>query len=65
VQLRSPEEIAAAAELAYLLQWATYDCELRGVPRPGALEPWIIMERRRALDWVLDTDTWDLITLDT
>ncbi len=65
VALRPREEIVRAADLAYCLHWSVRDSEIKGAKIPGAVEPGVIRERRRALDWMLAPDAWDEIALDT
>ena len=63
--LRHVTEIAAAADLAYCLHWAVRDSRLNGRPVPGELEELEVMERRRALDWLLNKEDWYSVSLDT
>jgi hypothetical protein len=64
-KLRPPEEDVAATDLAYCLHWAIRDAQLRGTKIPGKVEPYVIVERRQALEWLLTDESWDDITLDT
>ncbi len=64
-QRRSTEELLAAADLAYCLHWAIADSSLRGGDVPGRVPAWVIVERRRALEWVLSDEDWDEVPLDT
>lgn len=64
-QQRSTDEILAAADLAYCLHWAVVDASLRGSAPPGRVPAWIVVERRRALEWVLSDEDWDEVPLDT
>ena len=63
-RLRSAEELWAACDLAYCLHAAITSRRLAG----GAVTPpnptWVI-ERRRALEWLLGGDAWDEVSLDT
>ncbi|WP_294120690.1 DUF4272 domain-containing protein [Sphingomonas sp.] len=63
--LRSLEEIAGAADLAYCLHWAVRDARLSGRAAPGDIEETEIMERRRALEWLISDEDWYAISLDT
>jgi hypothetical protein len=63
--LRKTEEIAQALDLAYCLHWALREAELRGKRIPGKVHPYVVIERRRALEWILSDEAWDEITLDT
>lgn len=62
---RATEELLAAADLAYCLHWAVTDAGLRGEQPPGRVPAWVIVERRRALEWTLSDEGWDEVPLDT
>jgi hypothetical protein len=64
-KLRPYEDIYAACDLAYCLQWGLRDAELRGAPQPGKLWDYAVRERRRALQWLISNEPWDEISLDT
>jgi len=65
VVLRPVSQIAAQNDLAYCLNWAIIDAAIRGGPVPGTLHPGSIVERRRAIQWVMSNDPWDDVSLDT
>ena len=62
---RSIDQIVSACDLAYCLHWAVADANLRSKPIPGHVDAHIIVERRRALEWMLSSDDWDDVSLDT
>jgi hypothetical protein len=62
---RETEEIAGECDLAYCLHWAVRQAEIAGKPTPGRLKSYVVIERRRALEWLLGNDAWDAISLDT
>jgi hypothetical protein len=64
-QLRSEIEVGIQCDLAYCLHWALREAELKGSQPPRGLTPYIVTERRRALEWAIGTDAWDMISLDT
>lgn len=64
-KLRPHEEIVAACDLAYCIHWAIRESQLRGVKTPGKVEPYVVVERRRALEWLLNDAGWEEVTLDT
>jgi hypothetical protein len=64
-QQRSIDDLLAAADLAYCLDWAATDASLRGEAQPGRVPAWVVVERRRALEWVLSDQDWDDVQLDT
>jgi hypothetical protein len=62
---RSAEEIVSAADLAYCLHWAIVDAALRGDQEPGRIPSWVVVERRRVLEWLTSSENWDDVSLDT
>jgi hypothetical protein len=64
-KIRPLSEIVAACDLAYCLHWAIRDAQLRNAKVPGKVEEYVVVERRRALDWLLTEESWEEITLDT
>jgi Domain of unknown function (DUF4272) len=65
VNLRPMAEIIEALDLAYCLHWSVRDAEIRGQKNPGKVKPHVIVERRRALEWIVGSDDWDNVQLDT
>lgn len=63
--LRSSEELLPALDLSYCLHWAVRDAALTASSAPGELIPYVIIERRRALEWLVSNEEWDELTLDT
>jgi hypothetical protein len=64
-RLRDIKEIIAACDLAYCLHWAVTQAGLENKKLPNDVAPHVIVERRRALEWLLSQDGWDDISLDT
>jgi hypothetical protein len=64
-ELRPVSEIIAATDLAYCLHWAIRDSQLRDAKIPGKVEAYVVVERRRALEWLLTDEGWEDIELDT
>lgn len=64
-RLRSLGEIAAAVDLAYCLHWAITSVGLSGKKLPGRVPPYVVIERRHALEWALSDEDWDEVPLDT
>lgn len=66
-RLRSMEEIAGQCDLAYCLHWAVRQAQIERRSLTGKVPPYVVIERRRALEWILgeDEDEWDDISLDT
>jgi hypothetical protein len=65
LRCRSFEEIAAACDLGYCIHWAIRDADLNGREIPGAVRTYVIRQRRHALEWVLNIEDWDNISLNT
>ena len=63
--LRSLDDIAAACDLAYCLHWALVEAQIDGSIYPRNLPPHVIVERRRALEWLCSDDGWDEVEMDT
>jgi hypothetical protein len=65
IRPRPLEQTVAACDLAYCLHWAIRDTELTGKRALRNLKPYVVVERRRALEWALSTEDWDEVSLDT
>jgi hypothetical protein len=64
-QLRPRDELVTACDLAYCLHWVIRQAEIEGKEPPSGLKSYVIVERRRALEWLLSKESWDAISLDT
>jgi len=64
-RVRPLSDIASACDLAYCLHWAIRDAQVRRAQRPGKVDEYVVLERRRALEWLLTEDPWEEISLDT
>jgi hypothetical protein len=62
---RPLKEIVSACDLAYCLHWAIRQSEIDGKRLTGNLKPYVVIERRRALEWLLSKEEWDNVPLDT
>jgi len=65
IKERSRAEVIKACDLAYCLHWAIRQAEITNEPSPFNLRSYVIIERRRALEWILGKEEWDKISLDT
>jgi hypothetical protein len=65
-RLRPLHDILDQADLYYRLHWAAIELRRKGTPNPKANEE-IIMERHRALNWLIRHmgQSWDNTTTDT
>jgi len=62
---RPYHDLFRQVDLHYRAHWFARHCHLRGI-ETKVVDLDIILERRKALEWVLDRSTpWDEITLDT
>jgi len=62
--VRSATEVISTCDLAYCLHWAITDAVLTGKNSHKPLSAHVIIERGRALEWILNSDDWDSISLD-
>lgn len=62
---RAGDQILAACDLSYCLHWVIREALIKGDPFPPGLKPYVVIERRRALDWMLSEDAWDAVSVDT
>ncbi|MBO9500867.1 DUF4272 domain-containing protein [Brevundimonas sp. A19_0] len=63
--LRATDEILAALDLSYCLHWGVRQATVAGLPTPAGLIEYVVVERRRALEWLFSDEEWDDLTLDT
>lgn len=63
--LRPASEILEMDDLAYCLHWGIAECRMQRKRIPGKVRPYVIVERRRALSWVLGDAPWDDMPMDT
>ncbi len=65
LSLRDTAEIFEMADLAYCLSWAARDSQLNGKSFPKQIEVGALMERRKALEWLICNELWYEVSLDT
>lgn len=63
--IRRDDDIIEALDLAYCLHWAIVDEDLSQRPMVHSVSAYVIVERRRALEWLVSKNEWDEISLDT
>jgi Domain of unknown function (DUF4272) len=63
--LRPWEEILAACDLADCIHWGIRETNMKGWKQSGKVHPYAITERRRALNWLICDEAWNVISLDT
>lgn len=65
---RDVGDVLAALDLHLALTWGLADARLTGRPHPGRVDPSVLWERRRALEWTVGDgghDGWDDVDLST
>lgn len=65
--VRRPEEILDEADRIYRLHWACVNSRVKGESAPAGMNESIVMERRRALFWLIGfgDESWDHVRMDT
>ena len=63
--LRLEEDIYHKLDLSYCLHWAVREATLKGQMIVNLIPTYIVVERRRALEWLFTEEPWEEIALDT
>lgn len=63
--LRSDIELVEECDLLYCMHWGIVHGRLNNIRLSVAIEPYVVVERRRALEWILSDSTSDDVPLDT
>ncbi len=66
--LRKLSEILDETDLIYRYNWACVDARIKGKPAPSNLNPSVVLERHRALNWLIgymNSDDFDNMPTDT
>lgn len=67
-KIRGIEEILDQCDLIYRYHWACVDARLNGAEPPQDMDSSVVIERHRALNWLIDIDEqddWDNISTHT
>ena len=65
-KLRNVEKILDMVDLFYCYHWACVEKQIRPETEIGKLNPEVVMERRRGLEWLISEEKdWNNISLDT
>ena len=65
-KLRQPSEILDMVDLYYNYHWACVDHRINPITNCGELNEEVVMERRKALEWIISKEKdWSDISLDT
>lgn len=64
---RSTGELLDAADLICCLDWACVDARIYSLPAPGKLDSGVVMERHKALNWLIrdGEKDWDNVDIST
>lgn len=63
--LRYDTELVEECDLLYCMHWGFVHGQLNNIKLSVAVEPYVVMERRHALEWILSDSSWDDVPLDT
>lgn len=63
--LRDVQQVVQMADTAYCIDWAMTQLALDGKKSAGTIPQFAVRERRRAMDWLLENEDWDKLSLDT
>lgn len=65
-RIRNIEEILDMLDLYYRYHWACVEKEINPNTNIGSLDPGVVLERRKGLEWLIsDIYDWNTISLDT
>ena len=64
-KLRSVGELLDAADMIFRLDWACVDTRIHGLPAPAGMDGGVVMERHKALNWLICGDDWDEVDIST
>ena len=67
VKVRPKKEILDKADLVYRMDWACVDARIHGMKSPGGMEPGVVQERHKTLNWLIcfGNDDWDHVDIPT
>jgi hypothetical protein len=65
--LKKSEKILDEADLIYRYDWACVNARIKGEEAPGNLDSGVVVERHRALNWLINymDQDWDNVSTDT
>lgn len=66
-KLRPAAEVLDEADFVYRAHWAVKDARVRGAQTPAGLDAGVVVERHRALNWLIGYmgQAWDDVSTDT
>lgn len=64
-RVRTLNEILDEADFIYRLDWACVDARINNLDAPTGVEPGVVMERHKTLNWLISRDDWDEVDIST
>lgn len=64
-KVRNAEELLSEADMIYRLDWACVDTRIHGLPAPAGMDGGVVMERHKALNWLIQEVDWDDVDIST
>ncbi len=65
IKVRPLTEVILNCDISYNAHASIVYSEINDKPIQSKVEPYVIWERRRALEWLLGDDDWDYVNMDT
>ncbi len=62
---RGTGELLSAADLIFRLDWACVDARIHGLPAPAGMDGGVVVERHKALNWLITCEEWDHVDVST
>ncbi|MBO4981978.1 MAG: DUF4272 domain-containing protein [Lachnospiraceae bacterium] len=62
---RSQAELLQEADLIYRMDWACVGTRIHGLPAPAGMNGGVVMERHKALNWLICGEDWDHVDIST
>ncbi|MCL1919270.1 MAG: DUF4272 domain-containing protein [Peptococcaceae bacterium] len=64
-QARSLDEVLDEADFIYRLDWTCVDAQINSLDAPKGVEPGVVMERHKTLNWLITKENWDEVDIST
>ncbi|MBQ6696365.1 MAG: DUF4272 domain-containing protein [Lachnospiraceae bacterium] len=62
---RTHAELLDEADMIYRMDWACVDTRIHSLPAPAGMDGGVVMERHKALNWLILEDDWDEVDIST
>ena len=63
--VRSLDEILDEADFIYRLDWACVDAHMNNLGAPTGVDSGVVLERHKALNWLISHEEWDEVDIST